>query len=116
MLQRYGMPDIAFAELDTMYLVPEEELPFIFRDAVYLSKTCEGRYCFVCLTFGNVAFSIVIDKPRADNQQRGSYHIKIGYQPELFRPEQLSEHLQEPELLKTFPLLNGEIQFTILEP
>lgn len=119
LLGRYGTPDIACVDVNhTLYLVPEEELPYIVRDAAYLAKLCGDSTCYVTLVFGNVTAEVNIEIPgkHYPEYQQGSYSITITYQPELVMPEDVSYWLLKPERLKSIPILNGEIQFIIIEP
>ena len=118
LIGRYGVPDIACVYIDTLYLVAEEELPFIVRDAAHLTRLCGKSRCDIMLVFGNVAVEVSIEVPGTFDQEyrQGCYSIVIRYLPEPLRPEEVSYLLLEPARLRNIPILNGEIQFIVIDP
>ena len=118
LIGRYGMPDIACVYIDTLYLVPEAELPSIVRDAALLTRLCGKSSCDITLVFGNVLVEVCIEVPGTFFQEyrQGSYSVTVFYQPERVQPVDVSYHLLEPERLRSIPILNGEIQFIVIEP
>lgn len=106
-INRYGTPDWVETE---EWLVPAEEYAHIARDAVAFSVVEDSSYCDIVCAFGNVELDIEVELPDLDDDyEPGEYTITLSYYCSLLDPA-------DEEDMETFPMLNGEITYIVIEP
>lgn len=125
-MARYGTPDAAYVALSfwsgSYCLVAERELPYVICDAAFFARMNSATDFKVILVFGNVLYTMdaALLSDTDGRNTEGSYTLSIDY---LNHPAAASDFSDlhygdtyEADTAQPFPMLEGQIPYTVIEP